>query len=221
MEKRNALIAGATGLVGKSLLQQLLADDLYEKILVITRKPIDIIHPKLIQQQVDFDTIEALKLSLPVDDVFCALGTTIKTAGSQDAFYKVDFRYVVNFGKWSAANGVKRFLVVSAMGANAKSGIFYNRVKGEMEAAISRLNIGQVQVFRPSLLMGNRTEKRGGEKIAQVVMGNLGFLFNGPLLKYKGIHADIVAKAMIYAASQKVEGFTIYESGVMQNLGKH
>jgi uncharacterized protein YbjT (DUF2867 family) len=221
MEKRNALIAGATGLVGKSLLQQLLADELYEKIIVITRKPIDSIHPKLIQQQVDFDTIEALKLSLPVDDVFCALGTTIKTAGSQDAFYKVDFTYVVNLGKWSAANGVKRFMVVSAMGANAKSGIFYNRVKGEMEAAISRFNIDQVQVFRPSLLMGNRTEKRGGEKIAQVVMGSLGFLFSGPLLKYKGIHADVVAKAMIYSASQKVEGFTIYESGVMQNLGKH
>jgi len=220
MEKRNALIAGATGLVGKNLLQQLLADDLYEKILVITRKPIDIIHPKLIQQQVDFDTIEALKLSLPVDDVFCALGTTIKRAGSQDAFYKVDFSYVVNLGKWCAANGVKRFLVVSAMGARAKSGIFYNRVKGEMEAAISRLNIGQVQVFRPSLLMGNRTEKRGGEKIAQVVMGSLGFLFSGPLLKYKGIHADVVAKAMIYSASQKIEGFTIYESGSMQIMGK-
>jgi uncharacterized protein YbjT (DUF2867 family) len=220
MQKRNALIAGATGLVGNSLLEQLLVDDLYEKIIVITRKSVHNKHPKLIQQQLDFDTIETLKLSLPVDDVFCALGTTIKTAGSQDAFYKVDFSYVVNLGKWSAANGVKRFLVVSAMGANAKSGIFYNRVKGEMEAAISRLNIDQVKVFRPSLLMGNRTEKRGGEKIAQVVMGGLGFLFVGPLHNYKGIHADVVARAMLNAARKEVGGFTVYESGVMQNMGK-
>jgi uncharacterized protein YbjT (DUF2867 family) len=216
MEKRNALIAGATGLVGNSLLKQLLADDQYDKVITITRKPMDISHPKLVQQQIDFNLVESLKTGFPVDDVFCALGTTIKTAGSQDAFYKVDFTYVVNLGKWSVANGAKRFLVVSAMGANAKSGIFYNRVKGEMETAVSQFNIPQVQIFRPSLLMGNRTEKRGGEKIAKVVMGGLGFLFVGPLLKYKGIHADVVAKAMIKAAKKDVKGFTVFESGEMQ-----
>ncbi len=216
MQKRNALIAGATGLVGNSLLTQLLADDQYEKIVVIVRKPIDIKHSKLIQQQIDFDSIESLKLDFPVDDVFCALGTTIKTAGSQDAFYKVDYTYVVNLGNWCAANGVERFLIVSAMGASSKSGIFYNRVKGEMEKAVSQLNIQQIQIFRPSLLMGNRTEKRTSEKFAQIVMGGLGFLFVGPLLKYKGIHADVVAKAMINAAKQEVKGFTVYESGEMQ-----
>jgi len=216
MEKRNALIAGATGLVGSSLLQQLLAEDLYEKIIVITRKPTAVTHPKLIQQLIDFDLIESFKLDFPVNDVFCALGTTIKTAGSQDAFYKVDFTYVVNLGRWCEVNGVKRFLVVSAMGANAKSGIFYNRVKGEMETAVSQLNIPQKQVFRPSLLMGNRTEKRGGEKIAQLVMGGLGFLFVGPLLKYKGIHADVVAKAMIKSAKADSKGFKIFDSGEMQ-----
>lgn len=221
MEKRNALIAGATGLVGSSLLRQLLADDQYDKIIIITRKPIDNKHPKLIQQQIEFNSIETLRLNLPVDDVFCALGTTIKTAGSQDAFYKVDYSYVVNLAKWSAASGVRRFMVVSAMGANNKSGIFYNRVKGEMEAAVSQLNIPQKQVFRPSLLMGNRTEKRGGEKIAQVVMGGLGFLFVGPFLKYKGIHADVVAGSMIKAAKLDVSGFKIYESGEMQVMGKN
>jgi uncharacterized protein YbjT (DUF2867 family) len=218
MEKRNALIAGATGLVGNSILQQLLSDDQYDKIVTITRKPIAVTHPKLIQQQIDFDSIGSLKLDFPVDDVFCALGTTIKTAGSQDAFYKVDFTYVVNLGKWCEQNKVKSFLVVSAMGANAKSGIFYNRVKGEMETAVSQLNIPKKQIFRPSLLMGNRTEKRGGEKIAQVVMGGLGFLFAGPLLKYKGIHADVVAKAMIKAAKSDVKGFKIFDSGEMQKM---
>ena len=218
MEKRNALIAGATGLVGDAILQQLMADDQYDKIVVITRKPIEIIHPKLVQQPINFDSVESLKLDFQVDDVFCALGTTIKAAGSQDAFYKVDYTYVVKLGKWCAANGVKRFLIVSAMGASAKSGIFYNRVKGEMETAVSQLNIPQIQVFRPSLLMGNRKEKRRGEKIAQVVMGGLGFLFVGPLLKYKGIHADVVAKAMIRSAKMEVSGFKVYESGEMQGM---
>jgi uncharacterized protein YbjT (DUF2867 family) len=218
MEKRNALIAGATGLVGNCLLKQLLADEKYDKILVITRKPLEVVHSKLIQQSLDFDKIDFLKADFQVDDVFCALGTTIKTAGSQEAFNKVDFTYVVNLGKWCELNKVKRFLVVSAMGANAKSGIFYNRVKGEMETAVSQLNIPQKQIFRPSLLMGNRTEKRGGEKIAQAVMGGLGFLFVGPLLKYKGIQAEIVAKAMIKAAKSEKPGFTVYESGEMQGM---
>jgi len=220
MEKRNALIAGATGLVGTSLLKKLLADDQYEKVVIITRKSIDAKHPKLIQKQINFDTIESMKLDFQVDDVFCALGTTIKTAGSQDAFYKVDYTYVVNLGKWCVTNTVKRLFIVSAMGANAKSGIFYNRVKGEMETAVSQMSIPQIKVFRPSLLMGDRKEKRGGEKIAQIVMGSLGFLFAGPLLKYKGIHADVVAMAMIKAAKVDKQGFTVYESGEMQGTGR-
>ena len=218
MEKRNALIAGATGLVGSSLLKKLLADDQYSTIVIITRKSMDVKHPKLIQKQIDFDKIESIKLDFQVDDVFCTLGTTIKTAGSQDAFYKVDFTYVVNLGKWCASNGVQRFMLVSAMGSNLKSGIFYNRVKGEMETAVSELNIPQIQIFRPSLLMGDRTEKRGGEKIAQVVMGSLGFLFAGPLLKYKGIHADVVAKAMIKSAKADAKGFAVFESDEMQRM---
>lgn len=220
MEKRSALIAGATGLVGNSLLRQILADDDYDKILIITRKPLDIKHTKLFQQQLDFDKIDEFTTDFPVDDVYCALGTTIKTAGSKEAFYKVDYTYVVKLGAWAAANSVKRFLVVSAMGANAKSGIFYNKVKGEMEAAISLLNIPQKQIFRPSLLMGDRTEKRSGEKAAQVIMGALGFLFSGRLLNYKGIHADVVARAMVLSAKQEMPGFKVFESGEMQVKGK-
>ena len=218
MEKRNALIAGATGLVGSSLLKKLLADDQYSTIVIITRKSMDVKHPKLIQKQIDFDKIESIKLDFQIDDVFGTLGTTIKTAGSQDAFYKVDFTYVVNLGKWCASNGVQRFMLVSAMGSNLKSGIFYNRVKGEMETAVSELNIPQIQIFRPSLLMGDRKEKRGGEKVAQVVMGSLGFLFIGPLLKYKGIHADVVAKAMIKSAQADAKGFAVFESDEMQRM---
>ncbi|MFZ4548401.1 MAG: NAD(P)H-binding protein, partial [Bacteroidales bacterium] len=216
MQKQNALIAGASGLVGKCLLDQLLVDNQYEHIVIVSRKPIGITNPKIIEKIIDFDAVESLSLNLSIDDVFCALGTTIKAAGSQQAFYKVDYTYVVNLAKWCVANNVQRYLIVSAMGAAAKSGIFYNRVKGEMEETVSKLSIPQVQVFRPSLLMGNRTEKRSGEKIAQYVMDLLGFLFVGKLLNYKGIHAEVVAKSMIAEANREVPGFTIYESGEMQ-----
>ena len=218
MEKRNALIAGASGLVGSSLLNQLLTNDLYENIVVIVRKPLEINHPKLTQLQVDFNALETLKVGMQVHDVFCALGTTIKTAGSQEAFYRVDYTYVVNLAKWCEHSAVQQILIVSAMGASARSGIFYNRVKGEMEAAVSKLHIPRILVFRPSLLMGNRTEKRGGEKFAQVIMGALGFLFVGPLLKYKAIHADVVAGAMIKSANLLVNGFTVYDSAQMQRM---
>lgn len=218
MEKRNALIAGASGLVGNSLLNQLLANDLYENIVVIVRKPLEINHPKLTQLQVDFNALETLKVGMQVHDVFCALGTTIKTAGSQEAFYRVDYTYVVNLAKWCEHSAVQQILIVSEMGASARSGIFYNRVKGEMEAAVSKLHIPRILVFRPSLLMGNRTEKRGGEKFAQVIMGALGFLFVGPLLKYKAIHADVVAGAMIKSAISLANGFTVYDSAQMQRM---
>jgi uncharacterized protein YbjT (DUF2867 family) len=191
---------------------------LYKNIVVIVRKPLGIENPKLIQLQVDFDAIETLKVGLLVHDVFCALGTTIKTAGSQEAFYKVDYTYVVNLGKWCERNAVQRFLIVSAIGASAQSGIFYNRVKGEMETAVSKLPIPQIKIFRPSLLMGNRTEKRAGEKFAQAIMGVLGFLFVGPLLKYKAIKADVVAGAMIKSAASGADGFTIFDSGQMQQM---
>ncbi len=219
MQKRNALIAGATGLVGNQILQQLLADDDYEKILVISRKPLDLKHPRLFQQQIDFDKIDAFKANFQVNNVFCALGTTIKTAGSQDAFFKVDYTYVVNLGKWCEANGVERFMGVSSMGASPKSRVFYSRVKGETEEAIKLLNIPQKQIFRPSLLLGKRLENRAGEKLAQLIIGKLGFLFGGSLLKYKGIKTEVVARAMINAAKMEVKGFEVYESGELQKMG--
>jgi len=220
MDKRNAMILGATGLVGQNLLRQMLACDMYDKILALVRRPLDIQHPKLVQQQFNPDQLENFKTDFAVHDVFCALGTTIKTAGSKEAFKKVDFDYVVALGKWCAKNHVSKLMVVSAMGANPKSRVFYSQVKGEMENAISQMAIPQVQVFRPSLLMGQRTENRTGEKAAQGFMGALGFLFIGPLLKYKAIRADVVANAMLNAAKLNKPGFTAYESDVMQQMGE-
>jgi uncharacterized protein YbjT (DUF2867 family) len=174
-------------------------------------------HPKLIQIPVNYDQLESLSLPVQVHHVFCALGTTIKTAGSQDAFRKVDHDYVVNLAKFCAKNGVRKFLVVSAMGADSSSRIFYNRVKGEMEVAIQQLSIPTVAIFRPSLLMGKRKEFRSGEKVAQAIMGVLGFLFVGAMKKYKAIPAIIVANAMIQTALNGKESHQVFNSAEIWN----
>lgn len=208
---KNAMIVGATGLVGNELLQLLVNDPQYDKILLLLRRPLDFQHPSVEQRMIDFDELEAFQSDFRIDDVFCTLGTTIKTAGSQDAFRKVDFDYVVELGRWCKRNKVAQMLVVSAMGADPNSGIFYNRVKGEMEQALRNLDL-PVTIFRPSLLMGNRKEHRSGEKMAQSVMGGLGFLFVGGLKKYKAIPASTVAKAMIRVAHEGTTGFKVLDS---------
>lgn len=217
MSKFNALIAGSTGLIGNHILQQLMADTDCEKIILLVRRPLEVNSPKVEVAIVDFDKLNDFVLSLPVHYVFCSLGTTIKTAGSQDAFRTVDFTFVVNLAKWCENNKVQAFLLVSAMGANAGSKVFYNRIKGEAEQAVSQLKIPAVHIFRPSLLMGNRTEKRFGERMAQCVMGTIGFLFVGSLKNIKGIHASKVASAMIGAAKTSTSGTQIHLSGEMQN----
>jgi uncharacterized protein YbjT (DUF2867 family) len=216
---RKALIAGASGLVGSELLKLLLDSEKYDKVLIIGRKPIPIIHPKATFVKVDFNTIDSFTPPFMVNDVYCALGTTIKQAGSQEAFRKVDMDYVVGLGKYCEKQKAERFLVISAMGADANSRIFYNKVKGEMETAIQQLNIPAVFIFRPSLLMGKREEFRFGERFAQVMMGALGFLFMGSFKKYKPIKALTVAKSMVRAAFEQTGNRYTYNSGELQVLG--
>ncbi|MES2780224.1 MAG: oxidoreductase, partial [Bacteroidota bacterium] len=154
------------------------------------------------------------------NDVFCCLGTTIKVAGSQDSFRKVDYDYPVKVAEICLQQGAQQFLLVSAMGANSMSAIFYNRVKGEVEKAIEALRYPGFQIFRPSLLMGNRKEVRVGELIGKVVMKGLGFLFIGPLKKYKAIEGETVAKAMVKASLQHNAGVWIYQSDEIAALVK-
>jgi len=219
MEKHNALIAGATGLVGNQLLEQLLADANYSTVVILVRKPIPMDHPKLSQLVVDYDQLESLTLPVEVQHVFCALGTTIKTAGSQEAFRCVDHDYVIRVGKYCENHRAQKFLVVSAMGANSSSGVFYNRVKGEMEIAVRQLSIPFIAIFRPSLLIGKRKEFRMGERFAQGLLGSLGFLFIGGLKRYKPIQAATVARAMIRIASMPNKGFRVLDSGEMAEVG--
>ena len=207
---KTAIIAGASGLVGSHCLDLLLKSERYKKVISIGRKLLSLEHPKLEQKLVDFAMLESYSSSLIADDIYCCLGTTIKKAGSKENFYKVDYTYVVKLATIAATNFASQFLVVSAMGADAHSRIFYNQVKGKMEAAIKPLHFLGVHIFQPSLLLGQRSEKRIGEQAAQVLAKLLPFLFMGPLRLYKPIQARDVAQAMLYAAAQDGAGISVY-----------
>ncbi|GGK63120.1 oxidoreductase [Rufibacter glacialis] len=210
-----ALIAGASGLVGSHCLQLLLQSPRYSKVIAVGRTRLNLEHPKLQQVIVDFNDLEKHRHSLIADDVFCCLGTTIKKAGSKENFRKVDYTYVVNLAKITSTHFATQFLVVSALGADIHSRIFYNHVKGEMEEAVKKLPFTAVHIFQPSLLLGDRQEVRFGEKAAETLMKATSFLFNGPLRKYKGIHAGTVAKAMLEAAKQDGGGVLVHPNEQM------
>jgi uncharacterized protein YbjT (DUF2867 family) len=203
MEKTNksALLVGATGLVGNELLDLLLNQPQYESVTVLTRKLLPVNHPKLEQVITDFDQLDQYQKHLDVDDVYCCLGTTIKTAGSQEAFKKVDFSYPLELAHLTKASGAQKFFIITAMGADQHSKVFYSRVKGEVEAELKKLGFPTLHIFRPSLLLGERKEFRLGEKIGVILSPVLSVLMVGSLKKYKPIHAKVVAMAM-YQASQ-------------------
>ncbi len=207
---RTAVIAGASGLTGKLCLYYLLEHEEYTRVVSLVRKPIPIKHPKLEQVVIDFNKPELI--SVAGDDVFCCLGTTIKKAGSQENFRKVDFEYPLALAKQLLINGAKQLMLISAMGADKKSAVFYNRVKGETESAVSGLGFKAVKIFRPSILLGSRDEFRPGEWVAQVILKPLSVLFVGPLKKYKPVTAETVAMAMVNVALNKDEGVHIYEN---------
>jgi uncharacterized protein YbjT (DUF2867 family) len=218
---RKAVVLGATGLVGGCCLQLLLDDATYNEVRAMVRRPVTLSHPKLRVIEADYDRISLLGSALKADDVFCCLGTTMKKAGTREAFRKVDYEYPVNAAKAAAAQGSRQFLLVSALGANRSSRVFYNRVKGEAEDAIRMLPFEAMHIFRPSLLLGRRTESRPGEKAGMVLMTSLAFLFVGKWMKYRAIAAETVAIAMVNAARQGGQGVHIYESNTIEERAKH
>lgn len=197
---KTAIIAGATGLIGNQLLEKLLENSHYNKVIALVRKEIPMNSPKLIQLIVDFNNLNLEDPNLKADDVFCCLGTTINKAGSQEEFYKVDFQYCLNLAIETHKNGASNFYLVSAFGANAKSKVFYNSVKGKIEDAIKTVGFNSFFIFQPSLLLGNRTEFRLGEKIMQVILKPLSKLMIGSMKKYAAIESNQVAKAMYWIA---------------------
>lgn len=207
-----AIVIGATGLIGKELVGQLLEKEEFDKVVTLVRKSSGVSHKKLEEVVIDFDEQSSYSKYLTADVLFCALGTTIKKAGSQEAFRKIDFQYVVDFASVAAKNGVKRFSVVSSLGSKSDTSNFYLRTKGEMEKAISTLNFESVYIFRPSLLLGERQETRTGEKIAEFLFKIIGFGFVGKLKRYNPVQGAAVAKAMINTGISGKHGFNIVES---------
>ncbi|WP_187263163.1 oxidoreductase [Pontibacter beigongshangensis] len=217
---RTALIAGTSGLVGGHCLQLLLNSDRYDQVVSIGRRDVPVIHPKLDQKVIDFDELPKYKANLAADDVYCCLGTTIRKAGSKDAFQKVDLAYVKQLAELALSQGASQFLVVSAMGADDRALFFYNRVKGTMEKEVTGMGYDSVHIFRPSLLLGEREEQRTGEELASKVMRPLSNLLIGPLEKYKPIQGETVAKAMLHAAAQDKKGVHIYPSDDIEDLAR-
>jgi uncharacterized protein YbjT (DUF2867 family) len=214
---RTVLIAGASGLVGRELLAGLLADDTVVAVHSLGRRDVELSHPKLTQHRIDYS--KALPALPRVGEAFIALGTTIKVAGSQAAFRAVDHDAVIAVARAAKAAGATRLGVVSAMGADKASTIFYNRVKGETEEALAALGFDTLVIARPSFLVGDREALgqpvRGGEKLAQRVSRLL-----APLIpdNFKSIDAKLVARALM-AAVPRLHGRHVLLSGAMRKAG--
>ncbi|MCU0369472.1 MAG: oxidoreductase [Cyclobacteriaceae bacterium] len=212
MTDRVALVAGSTGLIGAQLLKLLLDDVHYAKVIALSRKPLNLNHPKLENVIVlpgEWDSLLGLKAT----DVFCCLGTTIKQAKSKEAFRQIDYEYPVELAKALKASGATGYYLVSALGADKTSRIFYNQVKGETETTIKEVGFSSYHIFRPSLLLGDRKEQRAGEDAAKVFYKIFGFLIPK---KYQAIDSLKVAKAMLAEAKQNRPGNFIHESSSMQ-----
>ncbi|GHV41044.1 oxidoreductase [Bacteroidia bacterium] len=209
---KTAIIIGSTGLTGYHLLRKLLSSDVYDKVICFVRNSSKLSHPKLIQYIVDFDKPESYQHLIEGNDMFCCLGTTIKKAGSQAAFEKVDLHYPIQFAKAAVIKGVKQFSIISSIGANPQSNNFYLRTKGRCEESLRTLSFQSTSIFRPSLLLGNRKEFRLGEKIGEYVMRGLSIFLIGRFKKYRPIKSKDVANAMFQIAQQNTVGFHVYES---------
>ena len=215
---KKAILFGASGFIGSHLLQELLNNDDYEQVTIVVRKPQSIIHPKLKTLIGDFQALPQLKESIIADEIFIALGTTKKQTPDEKEYYQIDHDYPVLAAKMAKENGAKSVFVVSAIGANAKSGIFYTKTKGELERDIIALDFEHTHIFEPSMLIGNRTENRPSEKIFIKIFTLFNPLLIGKLNKYKGIDAKDVAKAMNHAAKNQTGKVKIYQWKEMNSL---
>jgi uncharacterized protein YbjT (DUF2867 family) len=199
---KRANIIGATGLVGRELTRQLLADERYERVRSFVRRASGNEHPRLEEHVVDFDQGASWHSDLAGDELYSAMGTTIKQAGSKAAQVRIDYTYPLAAATAAAANGVGRLLLVSASGANARSRIFYSRIKGELDHAVSQLPFAQVAIFRPSLLLGERAQPRRGERVGEVLLKAAAWIPG--VAKYRAIPGATVAAAMVAVANAPI-----------------
>lgn len=209
--KGTIILAGATGLVGGHCLELLLANARCSQVVTIGRRRTGRKHEKLRETVVDLGVLTAADLP-PAEAVVCCLGTTRRAAGSAEAFRRVDFDYVERLGRAAKARGIPRFVLVSAMSASPRSRLLYSRTKGEIEEALVDLELGSLEIVRPSLLIGEREERRPMERIFVVAAAWLRFLFRGPLTKYRPVAAREVALALVELAFGSSTGVHAHES---------
>jgi|SRR5687768_14697992 len=214
---KTAVLIGATGLTGNYLLQELLNDPFYATIKILIRRPLDINNSKLEKKIVDFNDSDSVLIAISNSDaVFCAVGTTQKNVkGDKEAYLKVDFDIPVKAARFCKMTGCEKFVFVSAVGANSSSRNFYLRLKGEVEDTIKETGLKSVHIMRPSMLLGDRKEFRLGEKIGKGMMNALSFMIPS---KYKPVHAQDVAKAMLVVSKKDKEGFFIYHYKEIKKL---
>ena len=200
-KQKEAIVLGATGLVGGIVLDLLLKDDRYKKVTVFSRRALETTHPKLntiIGNLLQLDTFAS---GFHGDEVFCCIGTTKAKTPNKDTYRKIDFGIPSTAAKLCKQNGIGTFIVVSAMGADSGSPIFYNRIKGEMEEAVLAVGLEKTHSVQPALIGGTRDEKRPGEYFFKKLMNTLDFLMIGPFRQYKIILPETIAKAMIWLAN--------------------
>ncbi len=218
MKDRTAWIAGASGLVGSHCLSVLLEQPQYSRVVSLVRRPSSIANAKLTEHVADFDKLGELDVPAP-DDVFCALGTTIKNAGSKEAFRRVDHGYIEALAKRAAELGAKRFLLVTSVATDVHSPNFYLRVKAEAESAVALKPFEMAGMLRPSFLVGKREEFRLGERIGIPLARAFTFLLFGPMRIYRPIGAETVGRAMVAAALLAPDGRHIWHFDEIESWG--
>lgn len=215
---KRAILAGASGAVGSSLLQELLQHEDYTAVLVLVRKKLTIVHPKLKQLVLGFEDLEQHAAEITGDEVFCCLGTTQKQTPDRQQYRKIDYLYPLILAQTALANGAAGYHLVSAMGADPDSRLFYSRTKGEAEEALKALSYPHLAIYRPSLLDSERQEKRLAERLMIRIMRLLNPLLRGRLKKYRSIRVTAVARAMLNKSLQPDPGNRIYTSDQIQEI---
>lgn len=206
---KTALVIGATGLVGEQLVLQLLDHPEFENVVVFGRRKLGVSHPKLEEKLIDFDRPESWNEWVKGDVAFSSLGTTIKTAKTKENQYRVDYTYQYEFAKAASGNEIPTYVLVSSLGADPKSSVFYSRMKGELDEAVAKLPFQKTVIVRPSILDGNRKEKRPAEKVSLAIMR---FLSKIILKKYHPTPVDLLANSMIKLALDNASGLRIVEA---------
>ncbi|MBT8301026.1 MAG: NAD(P)H-binding protein [Maribacter sp.] len=218
-QKKTAILLGATGLTGNLVLQLLLKDSRYEKIKLFSRSSSGIVNPKIEEHLGDIVNLDVFKNDFNGDEVFCCIGTTKAKTRDKELYKKIDFGIPVKTAELCKENKINTLIIISALGANSKSTIFYNRTKGEMEEAVISFHIPKTHILQPSLISGKREEKRIGELIFKQLMKVANLVMAGPLRKYKSIHPKDIAKTMVWLANKEYDEVKV-PSDIIQDLAR-